>query len=97
MTKRSATIDTIWFNGRNMPHSFFEIEHSTDIQNSLLKFNDLQDFYVRMAIVADIKRKPEFEAKMQFHAFERVAFLSYDALIKQYEMEQEKQSFEFIL
>lgn len=56
-----------------------------------------------MAIVADIKRKPEFEAKMQFHAFDhlrlnkRVAFLSYDALIKQYEMEQEKQSFEFIL
>ena len=101
MTKRSATIDTIWFNGRNMPHSFFEIEHSTDIQNSLLKFNDLQDFYVRMAIVADIKRKPEFEAKMQFHAFDhlrlnkRVAFLSYDALIKQYEMEQEKQSFEY--
>ena len=60
--------DTIWFNERNMPHSFFEIEHSTDIQNSLLKFNDLQDFYVRMAIVADIKRKPEFEAKMRFHA-----------------------------
>ena len=60
LIKRSATIDTIWFNGRNMPHSFFEIEHSTDIQNSLLKFNDLQDFYVRMAIVADIKRKPEF-------------------------------------
>ena len=82
---------------------FFEIEHSTDIQNSLLKFNDLQDFYVRMAIVADIKRKPEFEAKMRFHAFDdlrlnkRVSFLSYDALVKQYEMEQEKQSFEFIL
>ena len=79
------------------------LEHSTDIQNSLLKFNDLQDFYVRMAIVADIKRKPEFEAKMRFHAFDdlrlnkRVSFLSYDALVKQYEMEQEKQSFEFIL
>jgi len=26
-----------------------------------------------------------------------VSFLSYDALVKQYEMEQEKQSFEFIL
>lgn len=101
--KRSSTIDTIWFNKRNMPHSFFEIEHSTDIQNSLLKFNDLQDFYVRMAIVADIKRKPEFEAKMRFQAFDdlrlnkRVSFLSYDALIKQYEMEIEKQSFDFIL
>lgn len=46
--KRSSTIDTIWFNKRNMPHSFFEIEHSTDIQNSLLKFNDLQDFSVNL-------------------------------------------------
>lgn len=103
LIKRSSTIDTIWFNKRNMPHSFFEIEHSTDIQNSLLKFNDLQDFYVRMAIVADIKRKPEFEAKKNFHAFDelrfnnRVSFLSYDALVKQYEMELEKQSLDFIL
>lgn len=103
LVKRSSTIDTIWFNKRDMPHSFFEIEHSTDIQNSLLKFNDLQDFYVRMAIVADAKRKPEFEAKLAFHAFDelrrdkRVVFLSYEALIKQYEMELEKQTFDFIL
>lgn len=69
MIKRSSTIDTIWFNERNMPDSFFEIEHSTDIQNSLLKFYDLQDFYARMVIVADIKRKYEFEHKMGFHAF----------------------------
>ena len=40
---------------------------------------------------------------MRFHAFDdlrlnkRVSFLSYDAFVKQYEMEQEKQSFEFIL
>ncbi len=103
IVKRSSTIDTIWFNERNMPHSFFEIEHSTDIQNSLLKFNDLQDFYVRMTIVADIKRKAEFEYKMHFHAFDdlrlnkRVSFLSYDSLIKQYEMEEEKQLLDFIL
>ncbi len=103
LIKRSATIDTIWFNERNMPHSFFEVEHSTDMQSSLLKFNDLQDFYVRMAIVADARRKPEFEAKMRFHAFDelrthkRVFFLSYDALVRQYEMELEKQSFDFIL
>lgn len=103
LIKRSSTIDTIWFNKRNMPHSFFEIEHSTDIQNSLLKFNDLQDFYVRMAIVADSRRKPEFESKISFHAFDelrlnnRVSFLSYEALIKQYEIEIAKQSLEFIL
>lgn len=63
----------------------------------------MQDFYVRMTIVADIRRRPEFEAKMRFSAFDtlrvgkRVSFLSYDALIKQYEMELEKQSLEFIL
>lgn len=103
LMKRSSTIDTIWFNERNMPDSFFEIEHSTDIQNSLLKFYDLQDFYARMVIVADIKRKYEFEHKMRFHAFKelnaqkRVSFLSYEALIKQYEIELEKQSLDFIL
>lgn len=103
LINRSATIDTIWFNERRMPHSFFEIEHSTDIQNSLLKFNDLQDFYVRMTIVADIKRKSEFETKMSFHAFDelrkykRVSFLSYEELVKQYEIELEKQTFSFII
>ncbi|HRI48161.1 MAG TPA: hypothetical protein PK559_13725, partial [Ignavibacteriaceae bacterium] len=53
IVQRSSTIDVIWFNERNLPHSFFEVEHSTDIQNSILKFNDLQDFYSRMIIVAD--------------------------------------------
>lgn len=101
--KRSSTIDTIWFNERNLPHSFFEIEHSTDIQNSLLKFYDLQDFYTRMTIVADIKRKSEFDSKLHFKAFndllkyKRVSFLSYDALIQQYEIEIAKQSLNFIL
>ena len=81
LINRSAMIDTIW----------------------LLKFNDLQDFYVRMAIVADAKRKSEFETKLSYHAFDelrlnkRVSFLSYEALVKQYEMEIEKQSLDFIL
>lgn len=103
LTRRSATIDTIWFNSRRMPHSFFEVEHSTDMQNSLLKFSDLQDFYAKMIIVADARRKAEFTDKMSFHAFselrlnKRVAFLSYEALVKKYEMEQEMQKFDFII
>ena len=101
--KRSSTIDTIWFGEREMPHSFFEIEHSTDIQNSLLKFNDLQDFYVRMVIVADSNRKEEFKAKMNYSSFDelrknnRVNFLSYSTLTKQYEQELEKQKYELVL
>jgi hypothetical protein len=103
LVKRSSTIDVIWFNDRHMPHSFFEIEHSTDIQNSLLKFNDLQDFAARMVIVADEKRHNEFISKMGYAAFrqlasnKRVAFLSYESLGKQYEQEFEKQKFEFVI
>lgn len=103
LVKRSSTIDVIWFNKNQMPHSFFEIEHSTDIQNSLLKYNDLQDFYVRMVIVADEKRHNEFLSKMEYAAFrtlrenKRVAFLSYESLDKQYEQELQRQQLEFIV
>lgn len=101
--QRSSTIDVIWFNKNQMPHSFYEIEHSTDIQNSLLKYNDLKDFFVRMVIVADEKRRQEFLRKLGYAAFSelyknnRVMFLSYDSLDKQYEQELQKQQLEFIL
>lgn len=103
IVQRSSTIDVIWFNERNLPHSFFEVEHSTDIQNSLLKFNDLQDFYSRMIIVADIKRKADYLNKIKFSSFKdlsknnRVSFLDYESLNKQYESLIEQQSFEIIL
>lgn len=103
IVKRSSTVDVIWFNDRLMPNSFFEIEHSTDIQNSLLKYFDLQDFYARMIIVADKIRKTEYEQKLCYSAFaelrrnHRVNFLSYDALVKQYEQALERQQFEMIL
>jgi hypothetical protein len=101
--QRSSTIDVIWLNERGMPHSFFEVEHSTDIQNSLLKFNDLQDFYSRMVIVANSKRKDEYLNKLNYSSFKnllnsnRVSFMDYEALNKQYESIIEQQKFEFIL
>lgn len=89
---RSSTIDVISLNARNMPQSFFEVEDSTDIQNSLLKFYDLQDFNVRMFIVADAKRKDEYIRKLSLAAFKelreprkRVEFIDYESIIKQYE------------
>ena len=101
LVKRSSTIDVVWFNSRMMPNSLFEVEHSTDIQNSLLKFVDLQDFYTRMFIVADANRKAEFEHKRKYRAFSdisnRVQFLSYNSLVKQYENEVENSSQEQIL
>lgn len=103
LVKRSSTIDVIWFNQRKMPDSFFEIESTSDIQNSLLKFNDLQDFYARMVIVADEHRKTEFQSKLAYTAFKdlreskRVDFLDYDSLIKQYEYTIQKNTYGVIL
>lgn len=97
LIQRSSTIDVIWFNERKMPHSFFEVEYSTDIQNSLLKFNDLQDFSSRMIIVADVSRKNEYENKIRYTSFkdisDRVKFLDYESLSKQYERILEQQNF----
>lgn len=95
---RSSTIDVIWFNSRAMPDSFFEVEHSTDIQNSLMKFNDLQDFYTQMYIVADEKRYDEFNKKLSYNSFstikreKRIKFLSYTDLEKQYQQAIERQT-----
>lgn len=88
LVSRSSTIDVIWFNDRGLPNSFYEVEHTTDIQNSLLKYEELQDFYVHMFIVADVTRKEEYQKKMAYTAFKdlkgRVEFLDYERLIKIY-------------
>lgn len=97
LVARSSTIDVIWFNERNMPDSFFEVEHSTDIQNSLMKFYDLQDFYTGMFIVADEKRHEEYNKKISYASFaklredKRVKFLSYNDLERQYRQAVELQ------
>jgi len=90
LVKRTQTVDAVWLNSRGMPNSFFEVEFSTDIQNSLLKFNDLQDFAAQMAIVADSNRRAEFAAKLGYSAFNdirhRVKFLDFVSLVKRYEL-----------
>jgi hypothetical protein len=98
---RSATIDVIWFNERQMPQSLFEVEHSTDIQNSLLKFADLRDFSTRMVIVSGKPRRREFDQKLGFTSFReiagRVSFLEYDSLVGEYERAVAASKAEFIL
>lgn len=91
---RSRTIDVMWFQPNSlgseilMPKCLFEIEHSTDIQNSLCKFADLQSFNAQMYIVADEKRHEEFKAKLSHDYFvgikKRVSFMSYEKLDKYY-------------
>ena len=90
LTDRARTVDVIWFNERNMPDTFFEVEHSTDIQNSITKFCDLQDFNSRFLIVAPQNRKEQFEKVISRTAFKdvkkRVSFSSYESIYRQYEL-----------
>jgi hypothetical protein len=101
LVRRSQTIDVIWFNNRMMPDSFFEVEHSSDFQNSLLKFHDLQDFSTRKVIVASKSKRKEFEHKIYFTAFDairkKVDFLDYESLVSQYEQELAKHTMTLIL
>lgn len=90
LTDRARTVDVIWFNERNMPDTFFEVEHSTDIQNSITKFCDLQDFNSRFLIVAPHNRKEQFDKVISRTAFKdvkkRVSFSSYESIYRQYEL-----------
>lgn len=82
LLKRARTVDVIWFNERMMPSAFYEVEHTTDIKNSLSKFYELQDFQAGFYIVANISRKKEFEDKLHVSIFSpienRVKFLDYN-------------------
>ncbi|MCQ2973445.1 MAG: hypothetical protein MJ211_01395 [Bacteroidales bacterium] len=92
LKKKARTIDVIWFNERKMPSAFYEVEHTTDIKNSLSKFYELQDFHAGFYIVAKNDRKKEFEDKLNVSMFEpikkRVMFLDYDRVVNMYEGEK---------
>lgn len=80
--RRAKTVDVIWFNERNMPTHFYEVEHTTDIKNSLTKFYELQDFASLFLIVANSHREKEFKDKISASIFSsiktRVKFVTYD-------------------
>ena len=82
-------VDVSWFNSRKMPECLFEVEHSTSMHNSLIKFNELADFKIRFYIVAHESRKKEFNAKVGLDTFKRlreeVKFCNYTDLSKMHE------------
>ena len=86
LMRKAKTVDTIWFNAREMPHSFFEVEHSTDIQNSLDKFFELQDFNSKFFIVATQAKIRRFEDLLGWSRYaeirKRVKFYDYEKLVK---------------
>lgn len=90
---RAKTVDVIWFNERKMPTAFYEVEHSTDIKNSLNKFYELQDFRANFFIVAASTRKNLFEDIINRSIYtpikDLVTFVNYDDLIAQYNYEHQ--------
>lgn len=89
LCRKAKTVDVIWFNERKMPSDFYEVEHTTDIKNSLSKFYELQDFNAGFFIVADASRKKEYEDKLHVSMFSpienRVRFLNYEQVANLYE------------
>lgn len=82
LLRKARTVDVIWFNERSMPTHFYEVEHTTDIKNSLSKFYELQDFFSLFYIVANSHRENEFKDKINASIFSpiknRVEFITYD-------------------
>ncbi len=80
----AKTVDVVWFNERKMPAALFEVEHSTDMKNSLVKYTELQDFRTDMIIVADESRSRYFREMLTFQAFRAISkyvrFLGYQQL-----------------
>jgi hypothetical protein len=82
----AKSVDVIWFNNRKMPYAFFEVEHSTNIEHSLGKFVELQDFYSKFYIVASKVREREFYNNMNKRMFtellksKRVEFKDYETI-----------------
>jgi len=84
LVRRAKSIDAVWFNERKLPYAFFEIEHSTDIYNSLIKFTEFEDFRIKFYIVANEKRHPEYQDKLALNVFKPVRsvvrFLDYEKI-----------------
>ena len=91
IVKFAKTVDVIWFNERKLPNAFYEVEHTTNIKNSLNKFYELQDFRAKFYIVAPKVRKKQYDDIISSSIYKEikniVSFVSYDTLIKQYEKE----------
>jgi len=88
--RKAKTVDTIWFNSREMPNAFFEVEHTTDIQNSLDKFFELQDFNAKFRIVSAAKNRARFDDLLSYSRYDSIRklvdFYDYERLIRLHDL-----------
>lgn len=95
---RAKMVDVSWFNERELPYVFFEVEHSTDFRNSLQRFVEFQDFRIKFRVVADELKRREFESRVAEHIFAPIRgeteFISYDTLAHWYSVTSEAAALE---
>lgn len=94
----AKTVDVVWLNRRHLPFSFFEVEISTNIINSLNKYVELQDFNSMFYVIANKTRIREFLQKISMRTYEnikdRVRFRDTEWVVKSYENALEFKSLE---
>jgi hypothetical protein len=88
IVNKAKTVDIVWFNERKLPQAFFEVEHTTNIEHSLVKFCILQDFFARFYIIADEYRRQHYDEILQQTIFNtlknRVVFVNYENIVNQH-------------
>ena len=88
IVNKAKTVDIVWFNERKLPQAFFEVEHTTNIEHSLVKFCMLQDFFTQFYIVADEYRRQQYDDILKQTIFtplkNRVAFVNYESIVNQH-------------
>jgi len=101
--KRIERIDVLWFNKRGFPKYTFEVEHTPQFKNSLLKFTELSDFSTLFYIVAYSKNEDKYRYELSRPVFreikDRCVFKSYDQVERMYlkSIEKIKVSTDFFL
>lgn len=96
LVRKARSVDVIWFKeysaGYLFPAAFFEIEHTTDFNRSLTKLGEFGFLTAKFCIVASKRREEEFQEALRQEVFralrERVEFISYEQLEKDYEKVQ---------
>lgn len=82
-------IDVVWFNQRKFPSHVFEIEHSTNFRDALIRFTELQDFTTKFFLIAPEERQDKFKTEIGKRAFGPIAsrcnFRSYQNITQYYE------------
>ena len=81
--KDARTVDVIYFNERNMPCEFYEVEMTHNIDRSLNKFHELQDFNANFYIIGPKRLERNFNNKISKSMYtdiqKRVKFLSIES------------------